>query len=105
MRDETREDLFKLPEHKEHLLALDAFIASRAHVGWVAARELDIVQTEQFILSFDPVTRADEIEILKKRGELTVLRTLPTIFKDARVSLKARIDDLELEIQNATNKK
>jgi hypothetical protein len=90
------EELMRLEKHRE---ALEAFLASPAHAGYVAARQTEIASLEMQILEDDPVDRKTEIESFKQRGELRCLRQLVTIFEDGLIDLKDRIEE-ELEREN-----
>lgn len=91
---------------QRHLESLESFLGSPAHLGFVAARRSEIKSTEEAIVLLDPIERKDEIEGLKLRGELRLLIELVETFEDARVALKARIEELlERENQNAENTK
>ncbi len=87
---------------KTHLAELESFLLSPVHVRYRLACEAEIKEWEQLILATDPVTREDEILILKSRGELNVLRSLPTRFENARDELKARVNEL-VERDNETS--
>jgi hypothetical protein len=82
---------------KAHLQALEAFLESRAHTGYVEARKEELKQVQDSILSVDPVDRTDEIEHFKLRGEMRVLEELITTFEVAAEGLRDRIADLEEE--------
>ncbi len=92
----------ELSEKRKHLAELEAFLLSPVHASYKQAREAEIVKTEQLILAVDPENRADEILLLKARGELACLKTLPTLFEVARDELKTRVDEL-VERDNATS--
>ena len=96
----------ELTAMEKHLESLEAFLASPAFVGYQAAVAKEIQDTETAIIMVDPVDRQTEIENLKLRGELRCLHTRVTLFEDARVTLKNRIDEqAERETQNAGNVK
>ena len=96
----------ELDDKKQHLESLETFLRSPAHKGFVASVKFDIGQTENAIVMNDPLTRADEIENFKLRGELRCLQQMLTTFEDARVTLKDRINEIvERELENATNQK
>ena len=82
---------------KANLAALEAFLGSRAYVGFVEARKEELRQVRETILSVDPVDRTDEIEHFKLRGEMRVLEDMLTVFESAAEELKDRIEDLEQE--------
>lgn len=95
----------ELKDKQEHLAALEAFIKSAAHKGFVAARELDVENIRNAIIMVDPVDRESEIENFKLRGELRYAEQMKKTFEDARVTLKARIDvmlEAELEAREQT---
>jgi len=95
-----------IEDKKKHLVALEAFIASPAHAGFVTAREYDVKTLHDAILMVEPEDRKTEIEGFKLRGELRYAETMVKTFEDARVSLKARIDELvELELQERDSPK
>ena len=91
----------ELNNAKEHLASLEAFVRSRAHVGFIAARNEELRQLEEAMLEVDPVTREDEIEQCKLRGERRCLKSMLGIFTTAVEDLKDRIADLEDEEMNA----
>lgn len=96
----------ELDKLREHLESLETFFKSSAHVGYVAAREEEVKNLEAAIVAMDPIDRATEIEGFKLRGELRSQQGMISIFEDARVTLKDRIDQMaELENQNATETK
>lgn len=96
----------ELDAKKRHLESLEMFLKSPAHKGFVAAMNYDIAATRDAIIAVDPRNREDEIECFKLRGELRALEARVTMFEDARVTLKDRIDELvERDIQNATTTK
>jgi hypothetical protein len=95
-----------LAEKRKHLEALEEFLASPAHIGFVLAREHDIRILTDAILSVEPVDRETEIEGFKLRGELRYAEQMVKTFEDARVSLKDRIDEMvERELQERVNTK
>jgi hypothetical protein len=96
----------ELQRLQKHLEALEAFVASPAHDGYVAARAAEISLLESQIIEDDPIDRKTEIESFKQRGELRCLRQMITIFEDGLIDLKTRIED-ELERENVmrSNKK
>lgn len=90
-------------EMREHLEALETFIASPAHMGYVTAVSHEIREAQDSILAIVPDTLQDYAEEMQLRGELRCLQQSLTKFEDARVSLKARIDEtVEAELENAT---
>jgi hypothetical protein len=88
------EELLKL---KEHETSLEAFLVSRAYRGFLSARKEEIRVIEDTILEVDPVTREEEVEQMKARGERRCLRSMLTAFPDALEEVKDRIADLEDE--------
>lgn len=88
------EELIRL---KEHLVSLEAFIDSPAHVGFLAARQEEIREIDYTLLEVDPVDHEDEIEHYKWRGERRCLKSMLTVFSDAAEALRDRISDLEDE--------
>ena len=95
-----------LSEKRKHLEALETFLASPAHIGFVTAREHDIRMLKDAILMVDPVDKATEIEGFKLRGELRFAEQMVNTFEDARVSLKDRIDEMaERELEERVNTK
>lgn len=91
---------------EEHLLALDAFIVSPAHSGYLIARDLEISDIEQRILSTPPISQDAIAVALMAFGELDCQKEMKTTFTDARVTLKGRIDEeIERDNQNATTTK
>lgn len=89
-----------------HLAELEKFLSSVVHINYKKAIEVDISNTEQAIILNEPLTRSDEIENFKLRGELRCLHEMQEVFEDARISLKQRIEELlERENQNTTNTK
>lgn len=91
---------------KAHLESLEAFIASPAHVGYVAAREQEIVDLKQRILWTPPIDDGARSAQLMAFGELDSQQEMLKTFEDARQTLKARIDEaVERENQLATTTK
>jgi hypothetical protein len=92
-----------LKEKSEHLEALEAFLKSPAHIGYVIAIKQEIQEVTDSILAITPDTLMDYAEEMQLRGELRLLRMEIQRFEDARVNLKARIDEIaETELENAT---
>lgn len=88
------------------LLNLDSFIESSAYSGWQSARDTEISQIEQRILSTPPITENDRSNVLMWFGELDAVKDMKKTFEDARVTLKAEIDKIvESENQNASDTK
>ena len=52
---------------------------------------------KETILELDPVSREDEVEQYKLRGEKRCLEGMLTVFADALDDLKDRIDEIEIE--------
>lgn len=95
-----------LSEKRKHLEALETFLASPAHIGFVLAREHDIRELKDAILMVEPTDRISEIEGFKLRGELRFAEQMVKTFEDARVSLKDRIDEMaERELEERVNTK
>jgi hypothetical protein len=95
-----------LSEKQKHLEALEAFLDSPAHNGFVVARAHDIQLLKESILMVEPEDRASEIEGFKLRGELRYAEQMVKTFEDARVSLKDRIDEMvERELEERVNTK
>ena len=91
---------------EEHLTTLEAFLASPAHVGYLLARDAEISDIEQRILSTPPISQDAIAVVLQAFGELDCQKEMKTTFSDARVTLKARIDEeIERDNQNATTTK
>jgi hypothetical protein len=91
---------------EEHLAALDAFIASPAHAGYLLARDAEISELEQRILSTPPISQDTIAVVLQAFGELDCQKEMKTTFTEARVTLKGRIDEeIERDNQNATTTK
>ena len=96
----------EIKEKQAHLEALETFLASPAHIGFVLAREHDIRELKDAILMVEPDDRRSEIEGFKLRGELRFAEQMVKTFEDARVSLKDRIDEMvERELQERDNTK
>jgi hypothetical protein len=90
----------ELENKKRHLEALEHFLKSPAHAGFVAARHHDIKELNEAIVLVEPVDRVTEIEGFKLRGELRYAEQIVKTFEDARVTLKDRIDEMvEAELQ------
>ena len=80
---------------RRHRDALEAFLSGPAHAGWLAARRAELQAIERQILEFDPVTREQEIEQFKLRGEKRCLEGMLEVFTGALEQLKDEIDELE----------
>jgi hypothetical protein len=95
-----------LEDKRRHLKALEEFIKSPAHEGYLAAVEREIEDTKDAILAVTPDSLRDFVEELQLRGELRCLESRLTMFGEARVALSDRIDEMvEAEITDATNTK
>jgi hypothetical protein len=95
----------EIEDKKKHLAALEEFISSPAHHGFLLARGHDITELKDAIL-VEPIDRESEIEGFKLRGELRYAQQMIKTFEDARVSLKDRIDEMvERELQERVNTK
>lgn len=91
---------------QKHLEALEAFMASDAYVGYISARDEEIRIIEQRILITPPITETDRAVVLLAHGELDSQTEMKKTFEDARVTLKARIDEtIERENKDATGTK
>lgn len=85
---------------QKHLEALEAFMASEAHIGYLSARDEEIRLIEQRILMTPPITEMDRAVVLLAHGELDSQTEMKKTFEDARTTLKKRIDDL-VESENS----
>ena len=81
-------------DKKKHLEALEEFLRSPAHAGFVAATLHEIKGLQEAIVLLDPDTPETVAESFKLRGELRYAERMVTTFEDARVSLKERIDEM-----------
>ncbi len=91
---------------EQHLAALDAFIASPAHAGYVVAKQAEIEDVKNRILMLPPTDPKNISLSLMAHGEWECLQEALTTFEDARVTLKKRIDDMvDRQNQDATNTK
>lgn len=96
----------EVEQKRKHLAALNAFIASPAHTGYVTATVLEIQHAKDAIVAIIPDNDKDFVELCQQKGELRLLESRLTMFEDARVSLERRIDEMvEEELQNATETK
>lgn len=84
---------------QEHLKAVELFIDSIGHKGYVEGIELEIQQTKDAIILVEPIDKASEIEGYKMRGDLRTLEQKKTLFEDVRLNLKQRIEEM-LEREN-----
>ena len=100
---EINPDVEKLPTLREHLVALEAFIASPAHAGYVEACKTELEIINESILIQEPNNPNDVIELLKLYGMRRAAQPLPDRFKVAYDDLKARIEQVERETQNRNN--
>jgi predicted nuclease with TOPRIM domain len=91
------EELMRLRKHRD---SLEAFIGGPAHAGYVAARQEELRLVKETILELDPVSREDEVEQYKLRGEKRCLEGMLSVFADALEDLKDRIDEIESEDLN-----
>lgn len=89
----------KVQELQEHLKALEAFIASPAHTGYITARRQEVADIQQRILMMPPITEQQRSLQLMAFGELDSQEEMLKTFEDARLTLKARIDE-EIEREN-----
>lgn len=91
---------------QEHLDALEAFMASTAYAGYVAAREQEVSDIEQRILMTPPIEEGQRSIQLMAFGELDSQKEMVKTFEDARLTLKARIDEaVERENEQAATTK
>ena len=96
----------KVEELQQHLAALEAFIASPAHEGYVIARRQEINDIQQRILMTPPITEQQRSMALIAFGELDSQEEMVKTFEDARLTLKARIDkEIERENEQAATAK
>jgi hypothetical protein len=89
---------------QEHLKAVELFIDSIGHKGYVEGMELEIQQVKDAIILNEPIDKASEIEGYKMRGDLRTLEQKKTLFEDVRLTLKQRIEEM-LERENKTDDK
>jgi hypothetical protein len=75
--------------------AFEEFIGGPVHANYQAGCRAELQGVEGQILTLDPVTRGDEIEILKLRGEARKLQWAIDIFHNSLEDLKREIDELE----------
>ena len=95
-----------IDKKREHLRALDDFLASDAFVGHQAAVRQEIRDNEQSQIAIVPDSLRNIVELLQLKGEHRCLTERLTVVEDARVSLSARIDAMvEAELQNASEVK
>jgi uncharacterized protein YneF (UPF0154 family) len=88
---------------EEHLTALDAFIVSPAHAGYLLARDAEISDIEQRILSTPPISQDAIAVVLMAFGELDCQKEMKQTFEDARATLKARLDEaIDRDNESAT---
>lgn len=103
------EDLEDPIDHRirlqKHLEGLEVFMAGPAYAGYVNARTAELAEINERILYLDPVSREDEIEQFKLRGERRLLQDLTQTFEVVRDTLKAEIEKLlDAEKENTTRK-
>lgn len=82
----------------------ETFLASDGHKYYVAARQQEIEQKSRDIVHLDPVTREDEIESIKMRGDLRTSEEFENLFQDTVARLKAKIESL-LELEQPSDSK
>lgn len=70
------------------------FVKTAAFAEYRRSREKEIADLRDSIVSMDPLTREDEIESLKMRGDLRTTEQFLTLFEDTAASLKHRIAQL-----------
>jgi len=75
----------------------EVFIDGPLHVNYQAGCRASLQEVEGQILSLDPVTREQEIEMFKLRGEVRRLQSMIELFPNGLEHLKREIDDLESE--------
>lgn len=91
---------------KKHLAAIDAFVASPAYEGYLAARRLELKDNAEAQVAIVPDSLSDLVELIQLKGERRYIEATLTMFEDARVSLERRIDEMvEAELQNANERK
>lgn len=96
----------ELNQLNEHLGDLELFMASRAHVGFIAARRAEIQDIEGRILLLVPDTSISIALQNQARGELDYAKAMLTTFEEARELLKARISaTTDRENNDASNTK
>ncbi|SRR6266446_2991357 len=96
----------ELEDKRKHLVALEDFIKSPAFAGYKWAIEHEIQATKDAIVSIIPDSDSNFVELCQQQGELRCLESRLTMFEDARVNLKRRIDEIvEENLQNATETK
>lgn len=81
----------------------EVFIAGPLHVNYQAGCRESLQDLEGQILTLDPVTREQEIEMFKLRGELRRLQWMTDIFPNSLEDLKREIDELESTDLNEVN--
>jgi len=96
----------EVEEKRKHLAALEAFLASPAHIGYVISVEAEIQANKDAQVAITPDSISNFVELCQQKGELRCLESRLTMFEDARVNLERRIDEMvEVELQNATETK
>lgn len=96
----------ELIDKRKHLEALEAFVRSPAHQGYISAVCAEIEANKEAQVAIVPDSIANFVELCQQKGELRCLESRLTMFEDARVSLERRIDEIaEAELENATETK
>lgn len=90
----------ELVKMKAHEKALEEFIEGPVHARYVEARRKELFNVCQAILDLDPVSRNEEVEEYKLRGEKRVLEELVNSFHTILEDLKDQISELEDEEAN-----
>jgi hypothetical protein len=85
--------------HQRHLESLKTFMESIAYQGYLSARRMEIEQVKSNILLNEPSNPQSIAEDFKMRGELKTLEEMLNVFKDARLTLERRIEEM-LEREN-----
>jgi hypothetical protein len=75
----------------------ELFVAGPLHVNYQAGCREALQEVEGQILTLDPVTREQEIEMFKLRGEVRRLQWMIDLFPNSLEDLKREIDELESE--------
>lgn len=75
----------------------EAFMGGPLHNNYQGGCREKIAELEGQILTLDPVTREDEIEMFKLRGELRRMLWMIDLFRHILDDLEKEIDDLENE--------
>lgn len=91
---------------KAHLVALNLFVASPAHEGYVSAKMLEIETVENDILNTLPDSDLNISLLNQAHGRLDTLKESLSTFENAARELKARIDEkVEQENKSGTTPK